>query len=176
MPVSMRFTASMSPNDSLRFPNDDPAEFRKSLAATAILIALFALLGFAPHRDPTKVVAGVPCSVLSEKAVGSVLGTTVQLMPTNGTICQYVSTGADGPRSMFVIARHDARPPSRAGSTSPIIGTGDEAYRIADALYVRYGSHAYTIVVPHAADRATAWNDQLRAAHLMSRNAIAQNR
>ena len=166
----------MSQFDSIRLHDDDPSEFRKSAVATAILVALFALLGFAPHRDPTKVVAGVPCSVLSEKAVGSVLGTTVQLMPTNGTVCQYVSTGADGPRSMFVIARHDTHPPATSGSSpAPIIGTGDEAYRIADALYVRYGSHAYTIVVPHAADRATAWNDQLQAAHLMSRSAIAQN-
>lgn len=158
---------------------DDPAETRKAVVATGILIALFALLAFTPHHDPTKVAAGIPCSVLSESAIGSVLGTQYQLMPTSGTTCQYVATDAGTHRSLIVVARHDtstpAAPPGEDGT--PVNGVGDAAVRTADALYVRNGSHWYGfIIVPHDATGTAAYADELRLARLMSRTAVAQNR
>ena len=98
---------TMSDYNTLQTGDDDPAAGKKAVIATAVLIALFALLAFSPHHDPTKVAAGIPCSVLSETAIGTVLRTQVALMPTNGTTCQYVTTNARVHRTLFVVARHD---------------------------------------------------------------------
>jgi hypothetical protein len=161
------------------YANDDPGEARKALIATAILIALFVLLMFAPRHDPTKVAAGIPCSVLSESAIGSVLGTQYQLMPTSGTTCQYVATDSNTHRTLFVVARRDPNAPAAlAGEEgTPVNGVGDAAVRVADALYVRSGSRWYGfIIVPHAAGAKSAYTDEIRLARLMSRTAVAQNR
>jgi hypothetical protein len=158
---------------------DGPGEARKALIATTILIALFVLLLFAPRHDPTKVASGIPCSVLSEAAIGSVLGTQYQLMPTSGTTCQYVATDSATHRTLFVVARRDANAPTAlAGEEgAPVNGVGDAAVRMGDALYVRNGSHWYGfIVVPHEAGAKAAYTDELRLARLMSRTAVAQNR
>ncbi|HWT05406.1 MAG TPA: hypothetical protein VN224_06595, partial [Xanthomonadales bacterium] len=64
------------------------SEFKKVVASLAIFVALFAMFAmfaFAPPRDPTKVVPGIPCSVLSENDIGAVLGAQMRLMPTSGS-------------------------------------------------------------------------------------------
>src|ERR1700681_441830 len=50
------------------------SEIKKVLVSLAIFVALFAMFAFAPPRDPTKVVPGMPCSVLSENDISAVLG------------------------------------------------------------------------------------------------------
>jgi hypothetical protein len=86
--------------------------------AALVLVAMFSIFAFAPPRDHSKTVHGLPCSVLSEDEIGAVLGTPVQLMPTSGAVCRYVST-ANGPsRSVFVIA-HGGAPRSYAFHVVP---------------------------------------------------------
>jgi hypothetical protein len=128
-----------------------------------VLIVLFGLLFFAPRNDPAKVIAGIPCSVLSENAISSVVGSPVRLMPTNGTTCEYVPTDASAQRSVFVIA-HEELPATGYHST-------------ANAVHVRNGSRTYTIIVVPQKSDANAHYDEARLARLMSfGTAVAQNR
>jgi hypothetical protein len=107
----------------------------RALVAMALLVALFTVLAFVPRRDPTKVVAGIPCSILSERAIGSVLGATMQLLPTDGTVCHYVSTDSAAQRTLFVVALHGDTPVNRAMA---------ERNR---ALYVTYRRRTYELVI-----------------------------
>ncbi|HEV2738523.1 MAG TPA: hypothetical protein VGU66_08090 [Candidatus Elarobacter sp.] len=151
------------------------SEIKKVLASVATFVALFAMFAFAPPRDPAKVVPGIPCSVLSENDIGAVLGTPMRLMPTSGSICQYVSTTSGAP-SLFVVARRDPRTPAEP-DTVPIAGLGGTAVHYANTLYVRYGTHAYTFaVVPQLTPDAHAFGKELQLARLLHRATIAQNR
>jgi hypothetical protein len=95
--------------DSLRTAKD-PGELKRSVIASVVIVAAaMALVVFGPRHDPTKVVAGLPCSVVSESEVGTIFGTPMQLTPSDGTICRYVPTDARHIKSLFVIAQHGAR-------------------------------------------------------------------
>ena len=157
---------------------NDAALARRVIGAIAAVAALCALLAFAPHRDPTKVVRGLPCSILSETEISAALGAPMQLMPTSGAVCRYVSTGTSGAPALFVVARHDtAVPPSIAKDGVVVHGIGDTAVRSADGLYVRYGARAYTfIVVPQSTGDPRPLAGELRVAKLVHRTMIAQNR
>jgi hypothetical protein len=151
-------------------------ELKKMLASVAIFVALFAMFAFAPPRDPTKVVPGIPCSVLSENDISAVLGAPMRLMPTSGSICQYVSTATSGAPSLFVVARRDPRFPAEP-DTVPVDGLGGPAVHEANTLYVRYGAHAYTFaVVPQQTPDDRAFGKELQLARLLHRATIAQNR
>jgi hypothetical protein len=164
----------MSDHDSLsHHVEPDPGEFKRALVATGVIGALFVALDLAPQRDPAQVVAGLPCSVISEDAIGTVLGEPVRLSPTSGTICQYVSTGATS-RQLLVTARHDAALPASMSNGTHVSGIGDDAIFAPDALYVRHGSRSYTLALaPHDPNDAL---QELRLAKLMHRQMIAQNR
>lgn len=164
---------------SILYPFEpDPTETKRAVAAIAILVALFSLLAFARPHDPTKVVSGVPCSVLSERDISAVLETEMRLMPTSGTICQYVSTGTASSRTLFVIARHDTTvPASIARESVSVPHVGDAAMRSPNAVYVRYGTHAYTFdIVPASPNDRPHTAEELRLARMMHRPMIAQNR
>ena len=156
----------------------DPSEITRALIATVFAVGFCALFALAPGRDPAKVVPGVPCSVLSENAISGVMGAPMRLMPTSGTVCQYVSTAAEDQRTLFVIARHDAAPPHgwMAQNSVQINGLGNAAYRTDNALYVRYGSHAYTFhVVPQGGDAQT-FAQEVHLAKMMRPSLVAENR
>ena len=164
---------------SILYPLDrDPSEPKRAVAAIAIFVALFSVLAFAHPHDQTKVVAGIPCSVLSEQDISAVLGTNMRLMPTSGTICQYVATSGGTSRTLFVVARHDATvPPSMVADGIPVHGVGDAALRTPNAVYVRYGSRSYTFdVIPRSPTDALPIGQELRLAKMMHRPMIAQNR
>jgi len=152
------------------------SELKKVLGSLAIFVAFFGMFAMAPPRDPTKVVPGIPCSVLSERDISAVLGAPMRLMPTSGAICQYVATTTSGASSLFVVARHDGRVPAEP-DTIPIEGLGGRAVRYANTLYVRYGTHAYTFaVVPQLARDEHAFDKELQLARLLHRATLAQNR
>ena len=152
------------------------SELKKVLASVAIFVALFAMFAFAPPRDPTKVVPGIPCSVLSENDISTVLGAPMRLMPTSGAICQYVATTTSGAPSLFVVARRDPRTPAEP-DTVHVDGLGGAAVRYANTLYVRYGAHAYTFaVVPQLARDDGAFGKEVQLARLLHHALIAQNR
>jgi len=141
----------------------DRNDGKNALISSAVLIALFGFLFLAPRNDPAKVVAGIPCSVLSENAISTVLESHVRLMPTNGTTCEYVPTEPAAQRSVFVIAH-----------TSPMVGVrnaNDQAVR------VRNGSHWYSIIVVPQNQNISGHGDEVRLAQLMARSTtVAQNR
>lgn len=141
----------------------DRHDGKNALIASAVLIALFGFLFLAPRNDPAKVVAGIPCSVLSENAISTVLESRVRLMPTNGTTCEYVPTEASAQRSVFVIAH-----------TSPIAGVRNSSDQ---AVHVRNGSRWYSIIVVPQNQNSSGHGDEVRLAQLMARSTtVAQNR
>lgn len=171
------YAKTLSSYHGLNYQDPDPSELKRAAMATVILVALFAMFAFAPPRDPTKVVAGIPCSVLSENEVGAVLGAPMRLMPTDGTICHYAST-ANGPsRALFVVARREPSVPNSIGNdVTPVHGLGDAAARAGNTLYVRYGQHSYAFtVVPMTADGAPRIAEELRLAKLLHRQLIARH-
>jgi hypothetical protein len=167
----------MSPSNFLSH-GERPAgfEIQRAVAATVLLVALFSVFVFGPRHDPTKVVAGVPCSVLSEEQISDVLGAPMRLMPTSGTVCQYVAT-TTGSRSLFVIARHDSLFPVSAMRSGTIIhGLGDGAVLADNTMYVRYGPRAYVFHIVPSTPNDTGTGEELRLATLMHRPLVAQNR
>ncbi len=151
------------------------SEIKKVLASVATFVALFAMFAFAPPRNPAKVVPGIPCSVLSENEISAVLGTPMRMMPTSGSICQYVSTTSGAP-SLFVVARRDPRTPAEPDAV-PIAGLGGTAAHVGNTLYVRYGAHAYSFaVVPQLTPDDHAFGKELQLARLLHRATLAQNR
>lgn len=154
----------MSTDNSLRrrFEQADAADLTRAGVCVAITLAVAGFFAAAPPRDPSKVVSGLPCSVLSEQAIGNALGTTVQLMPTSGTVCQYVATEGDVPRSVFVVAHRDSASPSAASSSG-------------GSLSVRSGAHAYTVtIVQPSSDPQQIRADELRLARMMPHAVVAQ--
>jgi len=155
---------------------DDSGLAGRVLVAIGAIAALGALLAFAPHRDATKVVSGLPCSIVSESQISAAFGAPMLLMPTSGAVCRYVSTGRAAAPAIFVIARSEATLPL-AKDGIPVRGVGDAALRSANRLYVRYGARSYAfIVVPQSDLDVTPIAGELRVAKLVHRTMIAQNR
>lgn len=93
----------------------------QALATIAIIVAVLAAFAFAPPRDPSKVIPGVACSVLSESEISAVVGATMRLSPTTGTVCRYVGTINDKERSVVVIARREISPHPRVAYTVEVV-------------------------------------------------------
>ena len=146
----------------------DPAEVKRAgIATMVIIIAVLALCIFGPRHDPTKVVIGMPCSVLSETQIGAALGTPVQLMPSDGTICRYVPTDPRRTNTIYVIAQRGIMP-------SDATTIADSAATALPAVTVRNGARRYTLrVVPAASDTHAAYAAELRLAKLIQRPVIA---
>jgi len=143
-------------------PGDDRTHLRRALAALALFAGFVALFAFAPPDDPTKVVAGLPCSVLSENEVAGVVGTPMRLMPTSGAICHYLPSQTESDAAVFVVAHHDA-------SLSGRLPNG--------AVAVHAGPYVYTIaVVGRDAARPAPSDAAQRLAKLVQRPIIAANR
>jgi len=157
-----------------------PSEPKASELATATFVVIaIILISFilAPQRNPSELVRGVPCSVLSETEIGAVLGTHVQLEPTSGNICRYVSTDRSDERNLIVVAKRDTELPATwgEGSNAGLQAAGSALVRHGDTLYVRKGSRSYLLIVlPHTADGELAFNQEMRlAARLASSGRIA---
>jgi len=88
---------------------------------------MMAAFAFAPARDPSKVIPGVACSVLSESEIANVVGTPVRLSPTTGTVCRYVATESDKERAVTVIARREISPHPRVAYTVEVTEPQNEA-------------------------------------------------
>ena len=154
----MEVATSYDPSD----PRSRAFALRHAIAAVALLVAFIALVAFAPPDDQTKVVSSLPCSILSERDVGSVVGAHVRLMPTNGTICHYVPTGTGGASAVFVVAHRDVSLPARVP---------------AGGVALQASGHVYTIVVvPREAGRTATPADAQRLAKMVQHPVIAQNR
>jgi hypothetical protein len=154
-----------------------PVERKRAAIALVLLLLLFGALAFVAPHDPTKVVSGLPCSVLSEEQIGEVLGTQMRLMPASstGTVCRYVPTASTGAHTLFVIARHASERPALSVAGTPLPRIGDEAIAGTDATYVRYGPHWYAfILVPRAAADRSAPALEQRLATMMHRPMIAR--
>ena len=156
----------------------DSPTIARVLGAVGAIVGLCAVFLLAPRHDATKVVSGLPCSVLSEAEISAALGAPMLMMPTSGAVCHYVSTGNTGAPALFVVARHDtAIPASIAQDGVAVHGVCDAAMRSPSGLYVRYGARAYTfIIVPQGSNDVRPIADELRLAKLVRRPMIAQNR
>lgn len=131
-----------------------------TFAVIAILVAAFA---FVPARDPTKVVPGIQCSVLSESEISATLRNSMRLMPTDGNVCRYVSIDGNRERTLIVIARQE-----RAPAVS-----GPAVYRAGPTLFVRGHSRTYgLVIVPPGADSASAYADEARLAEMIHQSRI----
>jgi len=163
VPYSIMFNQTiMSHFNTSQPPGEDRAKTKKASIAAGITIALLALLFFAPRNDPAKVVAGIPCSVLSENTIGSVIESPVRLMPTSGTTCEYVPTDGRAQRTVFVIAHRE--PPAIDHRTAN------------EAVLVRNGSRWYSIVVVAQKGDGSGHDDESRLARLMTlTTTVAQN-
>jgi hypothetical protein len=139
-------------------------DFLRASVALLLLAGLFALLAMMPKRDPTKVVAGVPCSIVSESQVGDVFGMRMRLMPTEGTICHYVAANTSQQADLFVIATPSLDQPS------------DAVLRVKPApAFARRGGLRYEFVaMPEGADAATAVARERRLAAFVTRKELAQ--
>jgi hypothetical protein len=165
-------------HDLSLYGESEPGDVKRATVATFVLLALIALFTFAVPRDPTKVVTGLPCSVLSEASVSAAFDTEMRLMPTTGTVCRYVATGGGSSRSLVVIARGGTSlPPATAQGSVALHGIGDAAVRIQNVLYARYGSRSYEFaIVPHAASDAEALAEEVRVAQMVHPAMVAENR
>jgi hypothetical protein len=160
------------------FDNGESSVKGRAIGAFAAIAALCALFAFAPRHDTTKVVGGIPCSILSEDQISAALGTPMRLVPTSGSVCRYVSTGAGSASALFVIARREPPAPvSMKPDGMPLRGVGDAAVRSTTGLDVRYGPRWYAfIIVPNDANDPKPLADEIRLAKLVRPALIAQNR
>jgi hypothetical protein len=150
-------------------------DLKAAAASLALLIALFAVFAFASPRDPTKVVAGLPCSILSEEQISGVLGTPMRLMPSSGAVCQYASTESGVERRLFVVARHETSLPGPARDVVTLHGIGDAAIRSENGTYVRFGDRAFAFtIVPRAVAGANDAEHELRLATMVRRPLVAR--
>jgi hypothetical protein len=136
-------------------------ELVSASVAIALLAVLFLVFAFAPARDQSKVVAGIPCSIFSERQVGEVFAAPMRLRPTDGTICQYVSTDSDKQGMLFVIARHDDP------ATSKLAGHG---------LVVRHANRTYSLIAIADPAHPDAAALQQHLALLLERRVVANRR
>jgi hypothetical protein len=154
-------------NDSFgaeRETSEGRVEVARAAVATILLAGLFAALGFAPRNDPAKTIAGLPCSVVSENEASLVLGTTVRLLPSTGTLCRYVSTGAPLSRALIVVARREDEP-----------SLGNGTHVVGRSLYARRDGHTYVLTVV-GADGAAALADERTLAGALGRTDVARSR
>lgn len=93
----------------------------QGLAVIAIIVAILAAFAFTPPRDPSKVIPGLACSVISETEISAVVGTPMRLSPTTGTVCRYVGTEAGKQHSVLVIARRELMPHPRVAYTVEVV-------------------------------------------------------
>jgi len=77
----------------------------RAAGAIALLVVVFSVFAFAPAHDRNKPIAGLACSVLSENEISGVLGAPMQLTPTTGNVCRYISTASYTSPSLIVVAR-----------------------------------------------------------------------
>ena len=150
---------------------DDSSKSTLAIATfvlTALVVSAFA---FAPARDPSKVIAGVPCSVVSEKQIGAVLHAPMRMLPETGNVCRYVATsGAE--QTLTVIARKETLPPEDWGVPTSAL----DVQRHGDTLYVRSGDRSYLLfLVAPGEDPQTILADELRLAALARKPVVAQN-
>ena len=94
--------------DAKKIYSTEVSPISQTFSAGLVVAAIAAVFIFGPHRDPAKVVAGVPCSVIPETSIGAAVGTPVRLLPTTGTTCEYVSTGEKADLAVFVTAHEGA--------------------------------------------------------------------
>jgi len=138
---------------------------RNELIGASVALGTFALLfltfAFAPARDPSKTLAGTPCSIFAEREIGAVFGAPMRLRPTDGTVCQYVSTDSDKQGMLFVIARHDDSVPGR------FAGHG---------LSLRYRNRTYRLIAIADPAHADAAALQQQLALSLERRLIAKRR
>ena len=138
-------------------------DFARASVALLLLVGLFALLAMMPKRDPTKVVAGIPCSIVSESQVGDVFGMRMRLMPTEGTICHYVAANTSQQADLFVIATSSDEPSTAVLRVKPA------------PAFAHRGSLKYEFVaMPEGADAATAVARERRLAAFVTRKELAQ--
>ncbi|MGH7661262.1 MAG: hypothetical protein ACRENA_10170 [Vulcanimicrobiaceae bacterium] len=90
------------------------------VAIVTLLVVIGTVFVFGPRRDPSKVVAGLPCSVLTETEIGAVVATPVRLLPTEGTTCEYVSTASDVETTVLITAHRERM--NRLGFHVAVIG------------------------------------------------------
>lgn len=157
---------------------NDRYEIVRALGATALLAAIFLFFVFAAPRDPSHIVAGARCSVLSENEIGLAVGAPVRLMPTSGGICEYVSTGNGPQRMLFVVAKSDPAPPSGwRASAAAVRGLGSEALHRDASLYVRFGRRAYIVtLVPDESGAAGVYERERNLAAMLGRSTIARSK
>ena len=148
---------------------------RGAVAVVTLLALLFVAFALAAPHDPSRPERGVACSILSEMNVSTVLGTQMQLMPTNGTVCRYVAAGRRDAPTVFIVARHDLQPPAGAEPV-PADGFGETTYRVGDTLYVRRAARAYTVIVAPPGAGNARFDQELHLAREMNRAIVAQNR
>ena len=166
--------SSFSPYDHQHSADEAPSA-QGAVGAVAILVLLFVAFALAAPHDPSKPERGVACSVLSEMNVSTVLGTQMQLMPTNGTVCRYVATSKRDAPTVFIVARHGLQPPAGADPV-PADGFGESTYRVGDTVYVRHAARAYTVIVAPTGDGGARFDQELHLARAMNRAIVAQNR
>jgi hypothetical protein len=95
---------SNSDSPNVASGSDDLFPMRRAFAGVGILVAFAVMFAFAPPADPASVVNGLPCSVLSENNISAVLGTTMRLLPSTGTVCEYASASEVSGARLFVVA------------------------------------------------------------------------
>jgi hypothetical protein len=93
----------------------------QGLAIIAIILVIVAAFAFVPARDPSKVIPGVACSVMSETEIAAVVGSPVRLSPTTGTVCRYVATAGNTERSVLVIASREETPHPRLAYSVEVV-------------------------------------------------------
>ena len=148
---------SSQPDPGAKLPPGTQAA--ATFAVIAILVAAFA---FVPARDPTEVVPGIACSVLSESDISTALRGSMRLMPTDGTVCRYVSVDGNRERTLIVVARHESSP-----------GSGPALFRRGATMFVRDRSRTYgLVIVPTEADSKTAYGEEMRLADLIHQSRI----
>jgi hypothetical protein len=164
--------------EPLHFHEPETAEVKRALIATGIIVALFAVLAFTAPRDPSRIVQGLPCSIVSEAQASAALGTQMRLMPTAGGVCQYVSVGDGSSRTLVVSASSTDRVAriAQAPDASEVTGVGDAAIRSQDALYVRYGTRSYRFSVAPQTSSAASLADEVHVAKLVQPSLVARSR
>jgi len=97
--------------------DSDVAEFAPAVTiAKPILIVagLLAALALLPQRDSAKQVAGLPCALVTEREASQALHSDVQLEPTDGHLCRFVSSEFGDDVALVIVARQDADAPAPA--------------------------------------------------------------
>lgn len=134
-----------------RFDSQDQKFGRAQGLVVVLLIAAFIMMLYlAPRHDPSKLIAGMRCSVVSENDISALLHTPMRLVPTSGTVCQYVSTDARIGRTLYVVA-HGPQSPGGAPAV---------AFKI----------------FPRDGDDPAAAQLEMQLARMTSHSKIAQNR